>query len=103
MKVVGYRLIVKADAVETVTEGGLVVVMDENKAKIAQMYGTVVSIGDQCWRGKGWETDDGYVDPWCKVGDRIAWSKFAGKFVIDPDTEEEFVILNDEDVLVVIG
>jgi co-chaperonin GroES (HSP10) len=97
MKVMGYRLLVQADEVETVTEGGIVVVMDENKAKIAQMYGTVVSIGDQCWKGKGWDGE-----PWCKVGDRIAWSKFAGKFVLDPDTEEEFVILNDEDVLVVL-
>ena len=53
------------------------------------MYGTVVDIGAECWPDQ---------EPWCKVGDLIAWSKFAGKFVID-ENEDKFVIINDQDVL----
>lgn len=96
MKVKGYRLLVKPDEIETTTEGGIVVVMDEDKAKIAQMYGKVVQVGSECWH-------DFKDKQWCKEGDRVAWSKFAGKFITDPETAEEYVILNDEDVLVVFG
>ena len=93
MKVKGYRLLVKDDPVEEVSEGGIALMFDKEKAKHAQMYGTVVDIGSECWK----DSDE----PWCKVGDRIAWSRFAQKFIED-DKGEVFVILNDEDVLLTL-
>ena len=35
------------------------------------------------------------------IGDHIAYAKFAGKFIVDPYTHEEYVALNDEDIIAV--
>ena len=91
MKVRGYRLVVRPDPVESRTKSGIYIQHDEQKVKLNQMYGVVVDVGDECWPDQ---------EPWCVPGDRIAWSKYAGKFIINEDNEqEELVILNDEDVL----
>lgn len=94
MKVKGYRILVIADEVDKKTDWGFEIVSDADKAKIAQMYGTVHQVGDQCWHDY-----DG--EPWCKPGDRVCWSKFAGKFVRDEEGNE-YVILNDVDILAVL-
>ncbi len=49
MKVQGYRLLVTPDPVEEVSKGGIIIQMDKDKAKINQMYGTVYSVGAECW------------------------------------------------------
>lgn len=38
---------------------------------------------------------------WVEVGDHIAYARNAGKYVTDPETEQEYLILNDEDVVAV--
>jgi hypothetical protein len=35
------------------------------------------------------------------IGDYIAYARFAGKALEDPYTQEEFVALNDEDIVCV--
>jgi co-chaperonin GroES (HSP10) len=57
--------------------------------------GTILSIGPTAWADFG-------GTPWAKVGDRILFAKFAGKFVDDPETKESVCILNDEDVVAVV-
>jgi co-chaperonin GroES (HSP10) len=37
-----------------------------------------------------------------RVGDFVLWAKYAGVGVIDPETNEKLVILNDEDVLCIL-
>jgi hypothetical protein len=40
--------------------------------------------------------------PWCEVGDRVDYVRHGGKFVHDPDDKEnKWLVINDEDVLVV--
>lgn len=36
------------------------------------------------------------------VGDKIGFAKFGGKFIKDPETEEDLLIINDEDVICII-
>lgn len=100
----GHRVVVKPFKQEEVDEilkaakkFGIEIV-NENKARedASVDRGTVVSIGPTAWH-------DFKSDPWCKVGDTILFAKFSGKFVEDPETEENVVILNDEDVVAVIG
>ena len=43
-----------------------------------------------------------YGDAWCEVGDIVAYAKYAGKLVYDPDLGEDVLVLNDEDVVCVI-
>lgn len=96
IKTPGYRLLVKPDDIETKTSTGIVLAVDEKLEKGARITGTVIDIGGECWgihKGNA---------PWCKVGDKIFWAKYAGKGVIDPTDDKEYVILNDEDVVGVV-
>jgi co-chaperonin GroES (HSP10) len=95
----GYRVLVKPDDIEKVTKGGIVLVTDEKLERAAQHVGTVVSVGRQAWKAFSKNYDG---DAWANVGDRIIYSKYAGKYVKDPETKEQFVILNDEDVVAIV-
>lgn len=92
----GYRLLVKADEVEIVSKGGIVVVASlesEKMERAAQTNGTLVAIGNEAWKGDA---------PWAKIGDRVTYIRHAGKLISDPSTEEDYLIINDEDVLSII-
>ena len=93
----GYRVLVKADPVETVSKGGIVVVLVDNEKleRAAQTNGTLVAIGQEAWSGKG-------QTHWAKVGDRVTYIRHAGKLITDPTTEEDYIIINYEDVLSII-
>lgn len=72
--------------------------MPELKEKVlaqrAVERATVVAVSPQAW--KDWF--DG--EPWCKVGDQVIFAKYAGHII--KEAEEEFILLNDEDVLCII-
>ncbi len=96
IEIVGHRVLIDPDPVETKTQSGIVLVKDEARYREATMSGTVVQIGSTAWQGFG---DN---QPWCKVGDKIIYAKYTGKFVTDPETEKEYYVINDEDVQVKI-
>ena len=74
------------------------IAMPEIKEKIlaqrAVERATVVAISPKAW--KDWF--DG--QPWCEVGDDVIFAKYGGHVI--KDGEEEFVLLNDEDLLCII-
>lgn len=109
---VGRHIVVKPDEVEEVTEGGIVI-PEETKTKYAQAISTgiVVAMGKDCFR-HGTEKVyrlidgemklverrvDGYEEPFCKVGDRICFAKFAGRGMPGKDGEQ-YRVMNDEDI-----
>jgi len=97
MKVKGYRILVKPDALEQVSKGGIVYAYtDERVEKAALQTGRVAGIGNTAWQGEA------FGAPWCHVGDHILFSKHAGRFIIDPTDDAEYLIMNDTDVLCVI-
>lgn len=58
--------------------------------------GVILAVGPTAWKDFGSE-------PWAKVGDTIVFAKNAGKILEDPeDTENHYVVLNDEDVVAII-
>lgn len=64
--------------------------MEEHKrAKASVDVGTVVQLGAT-------------ADIPVSVGDVVGYVKNAGKFVVNPFTQEEIYLLNDEDILVVL-
>jgi co-chaperonin GroES (HSP10) len=96
-----HRILVKADKLEEVDKThqqakklGIVIPEHEDKkrAQAGVDTGTVVSLGPTAFR-------DFNADSPIKEGDYIAYARFAGKIITDPRTEEEYVILNDEDVV----
>lgn len=54
--------------------------------------GIVLAIGTTAFRDFGGE-------PNCQVGDYVAYARHAGKWEKDPDTGEDLLIINDEDVV----
>lgn len=93
----GHRVLVKPDPVEEVSKGGIVIATkaNEQQLKNATTIGTVVAIGMNAWKA----FDDG--SPWAKVGDRVSYAKYGGKSIKDA-SGEEFVVLNDEDILAIL-
>jgi len=68
---------------------------DNKRAQAGVDQGTVVAMGPTAYR-------DFNVEPPIKVGDTVAFARFSGKMVVDPEDDEEYVALNDEDIVVVI-
>ena len=87
----GYRLLVSPDPVEETSKGGIVIAQDTKREKTGRIFGVIKAVGAQCWSD--------FDEPWAKVGDHVAYAKYSGKNIKDPVTEEEFVILNDVDIV----
>lgn len=99
-----HRIIVKADKIDDTDPeykrlkaiGLELADHSERKREQASVdKGTVVSVGPTAFR------DFGEADCPVKVGDYIAYARFSGKKITDPFTLEEFVALNDEDLVCV--
>jgi co-chaperonin GroES (HSP10) len=99
IEAVGHRVVVKPDPVEKKTKSGLIIQTDERLEKAATVIGTVVSIGPEAFRA--FNRSAGFKDyfPWVKPGDKVYYAKYAGKFVQDPETQEDFLIVIDEDIV----
>lgn len=97
--VTGFMILVKRDEIKKQTESGIILATDEKLEKAAMNKGTVLGIGPAAW-GADWL--GGGKIPWCKVGDKICFAKYAGTNYVDEETKEEFLLIRDEDVLMVI-
>lgn len=74
---------------------------DTQRAQAGVDRGTVVAIGETAYRDYSQYADPDSNIP-VHVGDTVAFAKYSGKVVTDPETDEEYVILNDEDIVCVI-
>lgn len=89
-----YRVLIKPIELEVVDEAfaaakraGIQILEDARTKEInAVDRGTVVAIGPEAEVG-------------VEVGDDIYYAKYAGKKIVDPHTKEEFLALNDEDLV----
>jgi co-chaperonin GroES (HSP10) len=100
IEVCGHRVLLKPLFVEEETEWGFKLDVGENfkREKAAAVMGTVIAIGPTAW--KAFDGGDKDWKPWAKVGDKVHFAKYGGKFItID---KEEYVIVNDEDIQAVI-
>ncbi len=89
-----HRLLVKPDTVETVTESGIVLALNEKREQAAAESGIVVSLGSTCFHDYGGDLS---LVP---VGSRVYYARYAGKTVKDSDGTE-YIILNDEDIVAI--
>lgn len=90
--VIGARCIIKEVILEATTKAGIILA----PSNVEKTYtGKVVVIGDGAW------TESGIIKPMTvAVGDTVLYAKFAGT-VIKHDNEE-FIILNERDILVIV-
>ena len=93
----GHRLLIRPDVDEVAkraTAAGFVLAdhEDRKREQAGMDKGTVLSLGSTAFKDFG-------SQPWCNAGDYIAYARHAGKWVKDPETGEDLLIINDEDVV----
>ena len=93
IEVLGHRLLIKPKDVETKTAGGIVLAVDTKAERTATQEGTVVQVGPNAFKLEAL----GGVS-WVASGDEVIFARYAGKQVKDPETKEEYFVINDEDV-----
>lgn len=103
IKVVLHRFLVKPFKLEEVDKDiararalGIQLIDSENKREQAAVdKGVVVDIGPTAFKDFGTESP-------IKVGDVVAFAKYGGKTIKDPDDDVEYVVLNDEDLVAIL-
>jgi co-chaperonin GroES (HSP10) len=101
IKALGHRLSIRPDKFEELDEniksakaaGIIVEVESRDREQKAVDTGIVIDIGFSAFRDFTGETK------WCQIGDHVAYAKYSGKWVKDPVTGEEILIINDEDII----
>ena len=101
LKVIGDRVLIKPKALQSehAVDGTNIKLAisfgsEEKIHRMASQEGTVVDIGEHAWSD--------YASKWCEVGDNVIFAQYAGKFVTDPDTKEDFMVVKDIDIQVVV-
>ena len=91
----GHRVLILPDAVEEVTQSGIILSVGENRdrERLAQLKGTIVEVGDSAWLDQ--------PSPWAKVGDHVIFGKYSG-LIYDGADEKEYRIINDLDVVALV-
>ncbi len=100
----GHRLLVKPDKIEEVDRvyaaakaAGLEIPeLSKRQEQNAIDKGEVISIGSTAFNDFG-------GTPWCAVGDKVVYARYGGKLLTDPETGNDFILLNDEDILAKIS
>src|SRR5579872_706984 len=103
IKALGHRIVIRVDKVEETDKAiksakaaGLIVQTEDSvREQAAVDTGIVLDIGVSAF-------NDFHTPAWCAVGDHVAYAKYSGKWVKDPITEEDLLILNDEDLVALL-
>ena len=104
IKVPSFRILVKPSKLEEIDSvyaqakraGIMLSDHDDMKAQRKGVdQGVVVSLGPTAFKDYG-------DAAWCSVGDTIVYAKYSGMIVKDPDNGEDFLVINDEDVVAII-
>lgn len=96
----GHRILVKPEKLDESDEvyasakkaGIQLLEASARQEQIAVDKGTVLALGSTAFKDFG-------DHPWCKVGDKIAYTRYGGKLLKDPENGLEYIILNDEDAI----
>ncbi len=91
IKPVGWRVLILPREILEMSSGGIVVVTEASKEReqMANTTGIVIDLGDECFSGK--------PSPWCKVGDKIIFGKYAGLLYKGKDGRT-YRMINDDDI-----
>ncbi len=100
----GHRVLIKPDSLQeydpvfqSAKKAGLqLIAATERQESTGVDTGTVIQIGPTAYK------DFGGADNWCKVGDKVSYTRHGGKMITDPeDAEVKYLVLNDEDIVMV--
>ncbi len=93
----GHKVLIKPQLDEALTSTvGLELVFDNTRELASTTLGTVIALGETAYM----KVDDGR--PWVKPGDKVLYAKYAGAMAVDPDTQEQYVVVHDVDIVCII-
>jgi co-chaperonin GroES (HSP10) len=102
----GNKILIKRDKVEdhdptykAVKMAGLVIPETEDhlRRQAGMDRGKVMALGPTAFK------DPYFLDTrWCEVGDFIVFPQYSGKALKNYDTDEDFIIINDADVVAIL-
>lgn len=105
-KTPGHRVLIKPDTLDEhdpvlarakqAIKGFELAGINERKESTIIDTGIVVELGPTAYQ------DFGGRDKWCKVGDKVSYTRHGGKAIYNPDNQEEkWLVINDEDIIMV--
>lgn len=107
IKPVGHRILIEVDKADLEAEWeingekvGFQIVSDKKLEDAAVTSGKLVAAGEQAWKAFGHEFKG---EPWAIPGDRVFFARYSGHIISDPDTDISYKIMNDEDIMAVVG
>lgn len=95
---ISFRVVIKPDPVEKKTKSGLVLALDEKLEEGATQTGTIISIGPDVYAA--FKPSLPYAG--LEIGQRVSFAKYSGKWVKDDETGINYLIVNDEDIVVIL-
>jgi chaperonin GroES len=89
---VGWRILIKPKEIMEKSAGGIILATESTKEReqMANTTGVVIAMGDQCYQDES--------TPWCVVGDKVIFAKYAGLLYTGGDGEK-YRIVNDKDIV----
>lgn len=116
IKALGHRVLVRMaglherdKAFASAQRAGIVLTdhEDTKRREAGVDRGTVLEVGPDAfkafWFNANPHRDPAEFEPWCKTGDFIAFAKYGGMMIPDPDQPEmKYVVINDEDVVAIL-
>jgi co-chaperonin GroES (HSP10) len=87
----GHRILIKPQEVKEVSQGGIILTTEISKEReqMGNTTGIVIAMGDTCY--------DDVPTPWCKVGDKVIFAKYAGLLYRGKDSLH-YRMINDKDI-----
>jgi co-chaperonin GroES (HSP10) len=103
-RIPGHFILVRPVSIRGITKGGIIL-SDATKDDIQSLttVGRVLSVGETAYTKESIFPPDPFsneITPWCKVGDYVAYGKFAGIKVRYKGVK--VIMLNDDEVLMVV-
>ena len=88
---VGWRVLIKPKEVKEVSAGGIILDTETSKEReqMGNTTGVVVAMGNQCYMDE--------PSPWCGVGDKVIFAKYAGLLYLGKDGAQ-YRMINDKDI-----
>ena len=88
---VGWRILIKPLEIREATASGIILTTGaiRDREQMANTTGIVIAVGEGC-----------YVEeaaPWCAVGDKVIFAKYAGLLYLGKDGNQ-YRIVNDKDI-----
>lgn len=90
----GFRVLIKPEILPKKSAGGIdLTALDDRNQAVNSDRGEIIAIGVEAFKAYGFE------NPY-KVGDLVFYAKYGAKTIKDKDTQDLYVLANDEDILV---